>query len=148
MRLHHAWEPSALDQIRDRTSRRLISHASISSIFALTAALGNETLMLVIWKTRELHSSSLTLLFSLAVADLLVAGLIGQTASFVAFKKAELLGNFQSVLYVKNDSVLFWVDNFFGHVIYCQHVNKALLRRISLFSLCCVNGCVGLCCLW
>ena len=65
----------------------------LSSIFALTAALGNGTIMLVIWKTRELHSPSLTLLFSLAVADLLV-GLIGQP-SFVAFKIAELLENFK-----------------------------------------------------
>ena len=65
----------------------------LSSIFALTTALGNGIIMLVIWKTRELHSPSLTLLFSLAVADLLV-GLIGQP-SFVAFKIAELLGNFK-----------------------------------------------------
>ena len=65
----------------------------LSSTFALTAALGNGTIMLVILKTRELHSPSLMLLFSLAVSDLLV-GLIGQP-SFVAFKIAEILGNFK-----------------------------------------------------
>ena len=77
---------------QDITSASIIA-CVLSSIFALTAALGNGTIMLVIWKTRELHSPSLTLLFSLAVADLLV-GLIGQP-SFVAFKIAELLGNFK-----------------------------------------------------
>ena len=77
---------------QDITSASIIA-CVLSSIFALTAALGNGTIMLVIWKTRELHSPSLTLLFSLAVADLLV-GLIGQP-SFVAFKIAELSENFK-----------------------------------------------------
>ena len=61
----------------------------ISSIFALTSVLGNVTIMFVIWKTRELHSPSFTLLFCLAMADVLV-GLISQP-SLVAFKTAELL---------------------------------------------------------
>ena len=61
----------------------------ISSIFALTSVLGNGTIMFVIWKTKELHSPSFTLLFCLAVADILV-GLISQPA-LVAFKTAELL---------------------------------------------------------
>ena len=49
--------------------------------FALTAALGNDTIIivLVIWKRQELHSPSLTLLFSLAVT----------------FMIAELLKNFK-----------------------------------------------------
>ena len=61
----------------------------ISSIFALTSVLGNGTIMFVIWKTNELRSPSFTLLFCLAMADVLV-GLISQP-SFVAFKTAELL---------------------------------------------------------
>ncbi|XP_068679621.1 melanocyte-stimulating hormone receptor-like [Montipora capricornis] len=65
----------------------------LSSIFALTTMLGNGTIMLVIWKTRELHLPSFTLLFCLAMADVLV-GLIGQP-SFVAFKTAEILQEFQ-----------------------------------------------------
>lgn len=48
--------------------------------------------MLVIWKIRELHSPSFTLLFCLAASDLLV-GLVGQP-SFVAYKLAELLEDF------------------------------------------------------
>ena len=66
----------------------------LSSIFALSAVLGNGTIMLVIWKTRELHSPSFTLLFCLAVSDLFV-GLFGQP-SFVAFKIAELKENFNA----------------------------------------------------
>ena len=61
----------------------------ISSIFALTSVLGNGTIMFVIWKEKDLHSPAFTLLFCLAVADVLV-GLISQR-SFVAFKTAELL---------------------------------------------------------
>ena len=45
--------------------------------------------MFVIWKEKDLHSPAFTLLFCLAVADVLV-GLISQP-SFVAFKTAELL---------------------------------------------------------
>ena len=66
----------------------------LSFIFALSAVLGNGTIMLVIWKTRELHSPSFTLLFCLAVSDLLV-GLFGQP-SFVTFKIAELNENFNA----------------------------------------------------
>ena len=50
--------------------------------------------MLVIWKTRELHSPSFALLFCLAFSDFLV-GLLGQPF-FVAFKSAELLGKFDA----------------------------------------------------
>ena len=66
----------------------------LSSIFALSAVLGNGTTMLVIWKTRELHSPSFTVLFFLAVSDLLVE-LFGQP-SFVTFKIAELKENFNA----------------------------------------------------
>ena len=63
----------------------------ISSIFALTSVLGNGTIMFAIWKEnfKDLHSPAFTLLFCLAVADVLV-DLISQP-SFVAFKTAELL---------------------------------------------------------
>ena len=60
----------------------------LSSIFALSAVLGNGTIMLFIWKTRELHSPSFTLLFCLAVSDLLVELFV--QPSFVTFKIAEL----------------------------------------------------------
>ena len=59
-----------------------------SSLFALSAVLGNGIVMLVIWKTRELHSPSFALLFFLATSDFLV-GLVGQPL-FVAYKIAEL----------------------------------------------------------
>ena len=69
-----------------------ILSCAINSLFALTAVLGNGIVMLVIWKTRELHSPSFTLLFCLAASDLLV-GLLGQP-SFVAYNLAELLEDF------------------------------------------------------
>ena len=65
-----------------------------SSLFSLTAVLGNGTIMIVIWKTRELHSPSFTLLFFLAASDFLV-GLTGQP-SLAALKVAQLLGNFDA----------------------------------------------------
>ena len=65
---------------------------AVSSLFALTALLGNFIVMLVIWKTRELHTPSFALSFCLAVSDFLV-GLVGQL-SFVAYKVAELLEDF------------------------------------------------------
>lgn len=71
-----------------------IASCVLSSMFALTTVLGNGAIMLVIWKTRALHSPSSTLLFCLAATDLLV-GLIGQP-SFVAFKIAELLEKFKA----------------------------------------------------
>ena len=66
----------------------------VSSLFALAAVLGNGTIMLVIWRTRQLNSTSFTLLFCLAFSDFLV-GLLGQPF-FVAFKTAELLGKFNA----------------------------------------------------
>ena len=56
--------------------------------------MANGATMLVIWKTRELHSLSFTLLFCLAFSDFL-AGLLGQPL-FVAFKSAELLDKFDA----------------------------------------------------
>ena len=71
-----------------------VTSCVLSSIFALTAVLGNGTIMFIIWKTRELHSPSFALLFCLAVSDFLV-GMVGQP-SFVAFKIAELKENFSA----------------------------------------------------
>ena len=65
-----------------------------SSLFTLTAVLGNGIVMLVIWKTRELHSPSYTLLFCLAASDLLV-GFVAQP-SFVAYKIAQHLEHFSA----------------------------------------------------
>ena len=66
----------------------------VSSPFALAEVLGNGTIMLVIWRSRQLNSTSFTLLFCLAFSDFLV-GLLGQPF-FVAFKTAELLGKFNA----------------------------------------------------
>ena len=78
---------------------------AISSLFALTALLGNFIVMLVIWKTRELHTPSFALIFCLAVSDFLV-GLVGQP-SFVAYKVAELLENFNG--YCKARIIQFFI---------------------------------------
>ena len=80
------WEQAG----RDVTASILL--CVVTAMFALTAILGNGIVMLVICKTRELHSPSFTLLFCLAASDLLV-GLVGQP-SFFAYKLAELLENF------------------------------------------------------
>ena len=96
--------------IGNKLDRRTLKHGCIlSSIFALNSALGNGTIMLIICKTRELRSPSLTLLFSLAVADLLV-GFVWP-AIFRCFQDSGASRKFQSVLYVENYSVFFWVDN-------------------------------------
>ena len=64
----------------------------VTSLFAYTTVMANGATMLVIWKTRKRHSPSFTLMFCLAFSDFLV-GLLGQPL-FVAFKSAELLGEF------------------------------------------------------
>ena len=66
----------------------------VTALFALTAILGNGIVMLVICKTRELHSPSFTLLFCLAASDLLV-GLVVQPC-LVANKVAKLLDHFST----------------------------------------------------
>ena len=87
---------------RDVTASILL--CVFTALFALTAILGNSIVMLVICKTRELHSPSFTLLFCLAASDLLV-GLVGQP-SFFAYKLAELLENFS--LYCKLRMIQFF----------------------------------------
>ena len=84
----------------------------LRSIFALTEALENGTITLVIWTTREFHSQSLTLLFSLAVADLLV-GLIGQP-SFAAYKIAERLENFKVYCTLRMTQFFMVVESIYG----------------------------------
>ena len=66
----------------------------VTALFALTAILGNGIVMLVICKTRVLHSPSFTLLFCLTASDLLV-GLVVQPC-FVAYKVAKLLDHFST----------------------------------------------------
>ena len=61
--------------------------------FSLIAVSGNSIIVLVICKTRQLHSPSFLLLCCLAIADLLV-GLVCQPC-FVAFKITELLESYR-----------------------------------------------------
>ena len=88
--------------------------------------------MLVILKTRELHSPSLTLLFSLAVSDLLV-GLIGQPF-FVAFKIAELLGNFKVYCTLRMIQFFFgWITGSVSFIIlsgFCIDILLALTLHL------------------
>ena len=94
----------------------------ISSIFALTSVLGNGTIMFVIWKEKDLHSPAFTLLFCLAVADVLV-GLISQP-SFVAFKTAELLRQYNVYCNLR------LIQFFFGWII--GSVSFLILSAISI----------------
>ncbi|XP_029188192.2 melanocyte-stimulating hormone receptor-like [Acropora millepora] len=94
----------------------------ISSIFALTSVLGNGTIMFVIWKDKDLHSPSHTLLFCLAVADALV-GLISQPC-FVAFKTAELLRQYDVYCNLR------LIQFFFGWII--GSVSYLILSAISI----------------
>ena len=81
------------DQIRHDITASVLS-CVVTTAFALTAILGNGIVMLVIYKTRELHSPSFTLLFCLVASDFLV-GLVAQPC-FVAYKVAKLLDNFST----------------------------------------------------
>ena len=83
------WEKTGEDITASVTS------CVFSSIFALSAVLGNGTIMFVIWKTRELHSPSFTLLLCLAVSDFLVC-MHGWPTIFRSFKIAELMENFSA----------------------------------------------------
>ena len=86
-----------LDVFRQHSSQSItvsVVLCVVTSLFAYTAVMANGATMLVIWKTRELHSPSFALLFCLAFSDFLV-GLLGQPL-FVAFKSAELLGKFDA----------------------------------------------------
>ena len=81
------------EQITDDVTARILS-CVVTALFALTAILGNGIVMLVIWKTQELHSPSFTLLFCLAASDLLV-GIIAQPC-FVAYNVAKILDHFSA----------------------------------------------------
>ena len=78
-----------LDVFRQHSSQSItvsVVSCVVTSLFAYTAVMANGATMLVIWKTRELHSLSFTLLFCLAFSDFL-AGLLGQ---FDAYCKLRL----------------------------------------------------------
>ena len=81
------------DQVRHDVTGSILS-CVVTTVFALTAILGNGIVMLAICKTRELHLPSFTLLFCLAASDLLV-GLVAQPC-FVAYKVAKLLDHFST----------------------------------------------------
>ena len=69
-----------LDVFRQHSSQSItvsVVSCVVTSLFAYTAVMANGATMLVIWKTRELHSPSFALLFCLAFSDFLV-GLLGQ----------------------------------------------------------------------
>ena len=69
-----------LDVFRQHSSQSItvsVVSCVVTSLFAYTAVMVNGATMLVIWKTRELHSPSFALLFCLAFSDFLV-GLLGQ----------------------------------------------------------------------
>ena len=118
---------------------------AVSLLFALTALLGNFIVMLVIWKTRELHTPSFALLFCLAVSDFLV-GLVGQP-SFVAYKVAELLENFNEYCNVRmiqyftgwiTSGVSFLtlsgvcVDRLLALTLHLQYRNTITMRRVVI----------------
>lgn len=82
---------SFLDINLDRTGATQTANiltCILNALFCIITCLGNSVILQAIWKTQELHSPSFTLLFYLAVSDLLV-GLICQPF-YVAYKLAEL----------------------------------------------------------
>ena len=82
---------SFLDINLDRTGATQTANiltCILNAVFCMITCLGNSVILHAIWKTQELHSPSFTLLFYLAVSDLLV-GLICQPF-YVAYKLAEL----------------------------------------------------------
>ena len=101
--------------------------------------------MLVIWKMRELHTPSFTLLFCLAVSDFLV-GLVGQP-SFVTYKVTELLENFNEYCNVRmiqyftgwiTSGVSFLtlsgvcVDRLLALTLHLQYRNTITVRRVVI----------------
>ena len=100
----------------------------VSSLFSLTAVLGNGTIMVVIFKTRELHSPSFALLFFLAAADFLV-GLAGQP-SLAARKLAQLLGNFD--VYCKLRMSQFFIGWITGSVSFITLSGVCIDRVLAL----------------
>ena len=109
------------EQITDDVTAPILS-CVVTALFALTAILGNGIIMLVIWKTRELHSPSFTLLFCLAASDLLV-GIIAQPC-FVAYNVAKILDHFSA--YCK-----LWMIQFFCGWITCG-VSLLTLSRVCI----------------
>ena len=86
-----------LDINLDKTEEVFITNiltSILNFMFSLITCVGNFTILLAIGKTQDLHSPSFVFLGCLAASDLLV-GLICQPL-FVAFKMAELVGNFSA----------------------------------------------------
>ena len=132
-------------QTSHEATASVVSVCAVSSLFALTALLGNFIVMLVIWKKRELHTPSFALLFCLAVSDFLV-GLVGQP-SFVAYKVAELLENFNEYCNVRmiqyftgwiTSGVSFLtlsgvcVDRLLALTLHLQYRNTITMRRVAI----------------
>ncbi len=82
-----------LEKTRDTFIASILT-CILNAVFSVITVTGNFIILHVIWKTQELHSPSSILLFCLAASDLLV-GLICQPF-FVAYKIAELVGNFRA----------------------------------------------------
>ena len=80
-----------LDQTKDAFIAIILTCA-LNVVFSLLTSTGNIIILHVIWKKRELHSPSFSLLFCLSASDLLV-GLICQPC-FVVYNIAELSDNF------------------------------------------------------
>ena len=80
-----------LEQAQDTEITNILT-CIISSVFCLTAIMGNSVILHVIRKTPQFHSPPFAFLFGLAASDLVV-GLICRQF-FEAFKIAELGSNF------------------------------------------------------
>ncbi|XP_078368332.1 melanocyte-stimulating hormone receptor-like [Oculina patagonica] len=80
-----------LDQTKDTFIASILT-CILNAVFSLLTSTGNVIILHVIWKKRELHSPSFTLLFCLAASDLLV-GVISQPC-FVVYHIAELAESF------------------------------------------------------
>ena len=104
----------------------------ITTLFALTAILENGIVMLVICKTRELHSPSFTLLFCWAASDLLV-GMVVQ-ACFVAYKVAKLLDHFST--YCKLRMVQFFCGWITSGVSFLTLSGVCIDRLLALTLIC------------
>lgn len=82
-----------LEQTKDTFTASILT-CILNAVFSLLTVSGNFIILRVIWKTQELHSPSLVLLFCLAAADFLV-GFICQPF-FVAYQIAELTDNYSA----------------------------------------------------
>ena len=75
-----------------------IATCVVNAFFSLTALLGNSAILLTVWKTYSLHSSSNILLTSLAVSDLAVGLIIQPVFIAVIQSGTHLIGLVFSIL--------------------------------------------------